>query len=191
MFVGIAAPWCVLRWQRHPAFFRVFIVNEHIHRLTGTMVSNDALDPTGRRLVLIAAEFFPWTLYLLTVLSSAGSRSLFRLEPAKAPRHTLSLMDCCHPQWVQACNSVPPLYGRRGPNQLCPAVLVLLSYFSLPANGSSTDRGAEVILFAHPSATADSPDNLCPRQPEHSPDNLERFEQGAARACPGGRVHPL
>ena len=45
VFVGTVAPWCVLMWQRHPEFFRVFIVtdisrefsreNEHCVTLVG------------------------------------------------------------------------------------------------------------------------------------------------------------
>ncbi len=60
----VSAPWTILMIQEHPDFLKVFFVNEHLHRFTGTMDSNDSLFPTSLFLALVAGSFFPWTLYL-------------------------------------------------------------------------------------------------------------------------------
>jgi len=58
------APWTVVMLRRHPDFLEVFLLNEHIRRFAGTMVSNDALMPTGVWLAFVAVEFLPWTIHL-------------------------------------------------------------------------------------------------------------------------------
>ncbi len=63
-FAAVAGPWVAVMAARHPEFFRVFVVNEHFHRFTGSMSSNDALFPTGLWLLLVAAEFFPWVVHV-------------------------------------------------------------------------------------------------------------------------------
>jgi 4-amino-4-deoxy-L-arabinose transferase-like glycosyltransferase len=64
VFLAVVGPWLVAMALRHPDFLEVFFLNEHLRRFSGSMVSNDALFPTGLWLALVAAELFPWILHL-------------------------------------------------------------------------------------------------------------------------------
>jgi 4-amino-4-deoxy-L-arabinose transferase-like glycosyltransferase len=75
----IVGPWLAWMTLQHPDFFDVFVVNEHLRRFAGRMISNDALFPTWLWLVLVTAEFFPWILHL-----PGAGRELARMVRANA-----------------------------------------------------------------------------------------------------------
>ena len=64
VFLILTVPWIMVMLKKHPDFFQVSFVNNHLHRFTGTMDSNNGLMPTPLFLALVAGEFFPWIIYL-------------------------------------------------------------------------------------------------------------------------------
>jgi 4-amino-4-deoxy-L-arabinose transferase-like glycosyltransferase len=86
-FAAVALPWVAVMTAQHAEFFDAFVVNEHLHRFTGSMRSNDALFPTGLWLVLIAAEFFPWVFHL-----PGGGYELARMVRQRAVERDTALL---------------------------------------------------------------------------------------------------
>ncbi len=82
VFLALVGPWLVTMAVRHPDFLEVFLLNEHLRRFTGSMVSNDALFPTGLWLALVAAELFPWILHLPAAAGDLARGVRARVLPA-------------------------------------------------------------------------------------------------------------